>query len=161
MLFLPCILSGLACAAASFFATRAYYLRKYAERPLQVTEETACPEPDGPQPEEDTGLYTRITRSILAEKLFLDPGLGRQELVTHFGLTNRQIGALFSSAGTSLPEFIRDCRLEYARELIVNRPDLTFSEIADASGFLHATTFSVDFKHKYGLTPTQYREQNV
>lgn len=103
--------------------------------------------------------YEHITEVIREEKLFLTPGLGRKELVQRFGLTNRQIGALFSEAGTSVPEFIRDCRLEYAKNLIAERPDLTFSEIADASGFLHVTTFNVDFKNKNGLTPSQYKEQ--
>lgn len=103
--------------------------------------------------------YEHITEVIRQEKLFLTPGLGRKELVQRFGLTNRQIGALFSEAGTSVPEFIRECRLEYAKNLIAERPDLTFSEIADASGFLHVTTFNVDFKNKYSLTPSQYKEQ--
>ena len=151
----------------TFLATRAYCRHRYGVVVPQPKEASAAgtgPRQEaGPQAEAVSGQadpYTRITRAIRGEKLFLNPGLGRQELVSHFGLTNRQIGALFSAAGTSLPEFIRDCRLEYARELVVSRPDLTFAEIADASGFIHATTFSVDFKHKYGLTPTQYRESH-
>lgn len=111
----------------------------------------------------DEELFRHLHLIIKRERLFLDPDFDRQQLIDRVHLPAHRVGAAFSQGSEfdSLPDFIRDCRLEYARELIVSRPDLTFSEIVDASGFLHATTFSVDFKHKYGLTPTQYREQNV
>lgn len=144
----------------TFAATRAFYRRRYGVEvppPGEAPETETVPQSgECPAPADS---YTRITRAICEEKLFLNHELGRRELVSRFGLTNRQIGALFSEAGTSLPEFIRDCRLEYARNLIASRPDLTFSEIAAASGFLHASTFNVDFKNKYGVTPTQFRAQ--
>lgn len=149
---LPCALT----AVVTFFAVRAYDRRRYESAPAPLAEEPAAMREDAVRTQ-----YEHITEVIREEKLFLTPGLGRKELVQRFGLTNRQIGALFSEAGTSVPEFIRDCRLEYAKNLIAERPDLTFSEIADASGFLHVTTFNVDFKNKYGLTPSQYREQHA
>lgn len=154
---LPCALT----AVVTFFAVRAYDRRKYRNESQQESAMLASHAPASvastvTEPEEP---FDRITRIIREEKLFLTPGLGRTELVQRFGLTNRQIGALFSEAGTSVPEFIRDCRLEYAKNLIAEHPNLTFAEIADASGFLHVTTFNVDFKSKYGLTPSQYKEQ--
>ena len=72
---------------------------------------------------------------------------------------SKRVSTAFSMAGTSVPEFIRECRLEHARQLIVERPDMTLVEIATASGFVHASTFTVDFKNKYGVSPTKYREQ--
>ncbi|MBQ4388787.1 MAG: AraC family transcriptional regulator [Bacteroidales bacterium] len=149
---LPCVLT----AVVTFFVVRAYDRRRYESAPAPLAQEPAAVREDAVRTQ-----YEHITEVIRQEKLFLTPGLGRKELVQRFGLTNRQIGALFSEAGTSVPEFIRECRLEYAKNLIAERPDLTFSEIADASGFLHVTTFNVDFKSKYGLTPSQYREQHA
>ena len=38
---------------------------------------------------------------------------------------------------------------------------MSLVDVASNSGFIHATTFSTDFKSRYGLTPTQFREQSL
>ena len=89
------------------------------------------------------------------------PKFGRTELVERFHLPSKRISTAFSMAGTSVPEFIRYCRLEHARQLMIEQPDMTLVEIATASGFVHASTFTVDFKNKYGVSPTKYREEKL
>ena len=107
----------------------------------------------------DGELYKQLTDAIRNEQLYTVPKFGRKELVERFHLSSKRVSTAFSMAGTSVPEFIRECRLEHARQLIVERPDMTLVEIATASGFVHASTFTVDFKNKYGVPPTKYREQ--
>ena len=107
----------------------------------------------------DGELYKQLTDAIRNEQLYTVPKFGRKELVERFHLSSKRVSTAFSMAGTSVPEFIRECRLEHARKLIVERPDMTLVEIATASGFVHASTFTVDFKNKYGVSPTKYREQ--
>lgn len=106
-------------------------------------------------------LFYELTAAIRTEKWFLTPKFGRKDLVEQFGLSNHRVGAAFSEGGTSLPVFIRDCRLEYAQRLMTDRPDLTLNEVATASGFSYTTTFNADFKNKFGVSPTQYREKSV
>ncbi len=109
------------------------------------------------------GLYeiqfSLLTDAIRDEQLYTTPKFGRKDLMRRFHMTGKRISTVFSTAGTSVPEFIRECRLEHARQLMVERPDMTLVEIATASGFVHASTFTVDFKNKYGVPPTKYREQ--
>jgi len=114
-------------------------------------------------PEESpaTELYQKLTDVIRREHLFLRSDFERKNLMDTFHLPKERIGAAFSTSGTSLPEFIRDCRLEYARNLITEQPAMTFADIARSSGFIHASTFSVDFKNKFGVSPTQYREMTI
>ena len=107
----------------------------------------------------DGELYKQLTDAIRNEQLYTVPKFGRKELVERFHLSSKRVSTAFSMAGTSVPEFIRECRLEHARQLIVERPDMTLVEIATTSGFVHASTFTVDFKNKYGVSPTKYREQ--
>lgn len=109
----------------------------------------------------DGELFKKLTDAICKEQLYLTPKFGRKELVERFHLSSRRVSSVFSSAGTSVPEFFRDCRLEHARHLMIERPDLTLAEVASASGFVHASTFTVDFRNKYGSSPTQYREENL
>ncbi len=106
----------------------------------------------------DMELFIHLTTIIKKQELFLMPKFGRNKVVAHFGITNRRVGKAFSVGGTSLPEFIRECRLEYAKQLLTDRPDLSISEVGTAAGFTYTTTFNADFKNKMGLSPTQYRE---
>ena len=103
--------------------------------------------------------FKKMVEAILDEQLYTMPKFGRSEMMKRFHMTGKSISTAFSENGTSVPEFIRECRLEHARQLIVERPDMTLVEIATASGFVHASTFTVDFKNKYGVSPTKYREQ--
>ena len=107
----------------------------------------------------DGELYKQLTDAIRNEQLYTVPKFGRKELVERFHLSSKRVSTAFSMAGTSVPEFIRECRLEHARQLIDERPEMTLVEISKASGFVHASTFTVDFKNKYGVSPTKYREQ--
>ena len=107
----------------------------------------------------DEALFRQLTNAIRNEQMYTTPKFGRKELMARFHLTGKRVSTAFSVAGTSVPEFIRECRLEHARQLIIERPDMTLVEIATASGFVHASTFTVDFKNKYGASPTKYREQ--
>ena len=90
----------------TFFVVRAFDRRRYGSQ--QEPALLASPAAANVESTRTEEPFDRITRIIREEKLFLTPGLGRKELVQRFGLTNRQIGALFSEAGTSVPEFIRD-----------------------------------------------------
>ena len=103
--------------------------------------------------------FKKMVEAILDEQLYTMPKFGRSEMMKRFHMTGKRVSTAFSMAGTSVPEFIRECRLEHARQLMVERPDMTLVEIATASGFVHASTFTVDFKNKYGVSPTKYREQ--
>lgn len=104
-------------------------------------------------------LFKQLTDAIRDEQLYTTPKFGRSDIMKRFHLTGKRVSTAFSMAGTSVPEFIRECRLEHARQLIIERPDMTLVEIATASGFVHASTFTVDFKNKYGVSPTKYREE--
>lgn len=108
----------------------------------------------------DGELFNHLRLVIKRDRLFLDPEFDRQKLVQLFRLSNRQVGAAFSQGSEfgSLPDFIRDCRLEYSCHLLTDHPELSIKEVAAKSGFQYASTYSTDFKNKYTLTPSAYRE---
>ncbi|MCR4918910.1 MAG: helix-turn-helix domain-containing protein [Prevotella sp.] len=109
----------------------------------------------------DQELYKELTTAIRDKQMFLKPKFGRDDVVKYFGLTNHRVGAAFSAEGTSLPEFVRQCRLEYAIRLMCDHPEMPFTEVAFSSGFNYASTFNADFKKQYGLSPSQYRMGNL
>ena len=106
-------------------------------------------------------LYQHIRAEVIRQQLYTDPGFGRQSIIERFHLTKNQASRVFSqgSEHTSISDFINNCRLDHARRLLVSRPDMSIGDIATASGFGVRTTFTRSFKAKYGITPTEFREQ--
>ena len=106
-------------------------------------------------------LFNQIQDLVAGEKLFLDPNLDRQMLVDRLGVSKERIGAAFAKGSPykSLIEYLNDCRLPYAAKLLTERPDLSVADVAHESGFANADTLGRNFKVKYALTPTEYREQ--
>lgn len=106
----------------------------------------------------DVELFKQLSEVIRCEQLFTNPNFGRQTLIDRFHLTERRIGSVFSYGG-SLPDFIRELRIQYACQLLTDHPEMSISDIATASGFSSLSVFSREFKRKLEVTPTYYREQ--
>ena len=153
-----------------------HYHRKYSPILRQMSEQLAINTPNkttddanttedaddaNTTEDADEKLFRQVTDAIRKDQLYTVPKFGRTELVVRFRVNSNRISTAFSKAGTSVPEFIRECRLEHALNLMTERPDMPLVEIATASGFVHASTFTVDFKNKYGVSPMKYREENL
>jgi AraC-like DNA-binding protein len=104
-------------------------------------------------------LFGYLSEVIIRERMYLDPAFERQTLADRFHLSDHRLGTAFSQGSSykSLPDFIRCLRLEYACELLRERPDLTVSEVANQSGFSNLTVFSRCFKAKYMMAPSVFR----
>ena len=105
-------------------------------------------------------LFLRVSQAIISEQLYLQPLFDREAAARHLGISSRLIGTAFTQGSPykSLPDFIRECRLRHACRLLRDST-MTIADIAAASGFSRITTFNHDFKAKYELTPTEFRNQ--
>ena len=140
-----------------------------AKRPGRQEDENA-----GIQGYEDTGiqedlsgmtdveLFQYITKVIREQELYRWPDCNRAAVMQHFSLSAARVGAAFAQGGgQSLPEFVRNCRLDYACRLIVERPAMSFVEVGNASGYQRTTTFYHDFKARFGMAPAEYRQSQL
>ena len=103
-------------------------------------------------------LYKNIISTIVKEQLYLKPGFGRTDIVERFNISAHRAGMIFSKRQTSIPEFVRNCRLEHACQQMKDEPLANLSDIATASGFSFVSSFMRDFKDRYGVTPARFRE---
>ena len=58
-------------------------------------------------------------------------------------------------------QFLIEIRTEHACTLLINKVDLSISEVAESSGFQNLSNFNRRFKAEKGITPSQFRRQNV
>ena len=89
----------------------------------------------------DDELKQRITLEMLARRVCV---------------STSYISKLFrSELGMGVSVFIRERRLERAKELI-RTGQYTITQVSDIMGFCSVTYFSTEFKRKFGVTPSDY-----
>lgn len=59
--------------------------------------------------------------------------------------------------GETPDDYVRRVKLEKAGARLLNRPDLSVTEIASRSGFSTSALFSRNFRNYFGMSPTQFR----
>lgn len=62
--------------------------------------------------------------------------------------------------GVSPQEYLANCRLTHAAELLV-LTDFSVESVAFSCGYGNALVFSKAFKAKYGASPSQYRKEKL
>ena len=135
----------------------------YKGKSLQLKEKEKQVRPDTSELSSltDAQLFQFFREAILGDELFLNPSLDRQQLMDTYHISKDRIGAAFKQGSEfeSLIDFLNDCRLDYSTKLLATRPDMNIGEVATASGFASLKTFGRNFKRRFTLTPTEYREQ--
>ena len=107
----------------------------------------------------DEDPVERAERYIRAH--YRDYQFSQSELLEHLGVSKSYFCALFKSAkGASFTEYLTSLRIEEAKKLL-RTTNLYNGEIAARIGFLDANYFSMTFKRMEGMTPRQYRKEQV
>jgi AraC-like DNA-binding protein len=92
------------------------------------------------------------------DRHYLDPNFTVKSWANQLNLSVPYLSKLLRTAtGNAAMWHLHDRRLQEAKTLLA-QPELHIAEVATAAGFADNNYFSRVFKHKYGLTPTTYRE---
>ena len=91
-----------------------------------------------------------------------DMELDSEAIARACGISTRYLHELFRDTNQTLGSWIRDQRLEAAREALTNRGNKqSMAAIAYALGFGDQAQFSRAFKAKFGASPKEYRQQSL
>lgn len=97
----------------------------------------------------------RKVQQFIAERL-ADATL--QSAADHVGLHPAYLSSLFKSKmSENISDYLYRARMQRARELLLEQPDLKVSDVASAIGYHKPQYFIKLFKEHYGLTPQDYR----
>ena len=100
-----------------------------------------------------------VVLSLIAENSSHQPSL--EELAQAVNLSPSRLRHLFKEVtGVSLTQHLKLNKMREARELLETTL-LSIKEIMHIVNVQDRSHFSRDFKRCYGLTPKQYREQNL
>lgn len=114
-------------------------------------------------PERESTLEERTpTEVIAAVKDYIDRNYQRDiridELSERFFFSREYLSKLFRNLyGSPIYEYVLQARMDKAREYLLN-PRLQVQDIAEKLGYNNANYFGKAFKHRYGITPSEFRD---
>ena len=108
-----------------------------------------------------TELMRQISQLMEQEQLYLDSDLKLADLATRLHTNRNAVSACINSQrGYSFSQFISNYRVEHAKQLLRQHPDMKMTEVWMQSGFTTESSFFRAFKAATGLTPTEWKAEN-
>jgi len=110
--------------------------------------------------EEEAALIEKRLEGIAEKReIVLDEGFDLRRLAELLGLPAYRLSAFFGSRlGTSFPAWRNRLRIDYVRERMAERPDLTILEISLEAGYRSKASFNEQFGKIAGMSPSEYRK---
>ena len=123
-------------------------------QPKAIPSEQDAPNDDNKQ------LMQRISELIEDNKLFLNKDLKITDIAAEFGIHRNVISACINSQlGCAFTQFINGYRIEYAKQLMRQHPDMKLNHIGLESGFANETSFFRTFKAFTNMTPNEWKSK--
>lgn len=144
------IFAALLLAAVAFF----FIMRRRKATP--APQETPTKEtPDGSTDE----LMDRISELMEKERLYLNPELKVGDVADALGVSRNAVSVCINShQGCSFSQYVNDYRLQHAKRLLSETPDMKISAVGLESGFANERTFFRAFKSATDMTPKEWKE---
>lgn len=91
---------------------------------------------------------------------YFDASLSVQLVGAYYDMTPYYLSKLFKDeTGIGIAEYIRRVRVVKAKEILEEKPNIRFEDLAECVGFNGARALNRAFKQELGIQPSQYREQ--
>ena len=105
-------------------------------------------------------LVSLFTRLIEEDKIYLKNDLRLDEVAAMVQTNRCYISRLINEKyQCTFSEYINNCRITYAQELMLQNPSMKQEVVAAESGFSHVTTFSRTFRQVIGIPPKEWLKQ--
>ena len=119
------------------------------------------PEPEGQSEVATKGneqLMQRICNLMDEKQLYLQQGLKVSDMASALGINSRYVSDCVKAVrGCSLTQFVNEYRVEHAKRLLLERPEMKISTVAVESGFTNDKAMTRYFKEQTGMTPTEWK----
>ncbi len=107
-------------------------------------------------------IVKRLHDMMETERAYLNDELTLPDLSSRLGISPQQLSQIINERiGEGYSAYINGFRLKYAEQLLTHNREMTILRVAYQSGFNSKSSFNSQFKKKYGMTPTEYRERRV
>ena len=127
-------------------------------RELLADSEKAEPLP--PSDGQESELLQRLRQLMEQEQLYLNSELTISDLADRLGLHRNQLSDCINrQTGATFSQLVANYRVEHAKQLLRQQPDMKVSVVGSESGFANEKSFFRTFKAATGMTPSEWRAQ--
>jgi AraC-like DNA-binding protein len=140
----------------------------YARRRLRTAgKPEACPVQEEQQTVEsnessEADLITQINMLMEQEQLFRDSDLKIQDVANRLNTNRTYISdCIKAQYGLSFTQYVNNCRVEYAKQILAKNPDKKMLIVAAEAGFTTDVWFFHTFKAITGVTPTEWKAKQA
>ncbi len=134
-------------------------------RPIESTppQKNSLEHPENQEEDKEEFSEHNITKAILLwekrpEKPYLKEGIAVADVANQLGIAEVQLSFVLNhSLHQNFSSWINRLRIEEAKWLLRQNPQMTIVDVAYASGFSDANTFSRNFKKQTGISPSAYK----
>lgn len=120
-------------------------------------------EPENPQKQDNPAYYRDIEQKVdswIQTDGYTRPGLTVQELSETLNTNRTYLSDYIKTTyNTTFREWITGLRLEYAKNMLKEHPEMSVQKLAESSGFLSRSNFIKSFTEKEGCTPAKWRNK--
>lgn len=103
----------------------------------------------------------QLRQTILDQGVYLRSDLTLSMLAQALGSTPNKLSMIINQGhGQTFYEFINDLRVQFAANLLLDKPEYTITQVMYDAGFTAKSTFYSHFKKAHKLTPSEYRAQH-
>lgn len=109
--------------------------------------------------EQQNQLMEKIEAQMLQHELFRTKGLTVSDLASTVGSNRTYVSSCINQCRKmSFSLYVNGYRIRYAQQLMLEKKDLTFTEIAEEAGFVDRSSFYRSFKQETGMNPSTWLE---
>lgn len=104
--------------------------------------------------------WERTRDQILKEKLYLQPGITINDMAEKFNTNRTSFStALNKHEGQNFNAFINQLRIDQAKQLMLENPELTIADISQKCGFTEQSNFTRQFRQICNDPPATWRKK--
>ena len=107
-------------------------------------------------------IAEKLQRIMVEQEPFLNSNLRITELARKLSLNGPQLSEFINCRfNSNFNSYINEFRVEKAKQLLIDKPQLDITNIAYDSGFNSISSFNAAFKKNTNITPGRYRKQRL
>lgn len=107
-------------------------------------------------------VKNRLYEIMELEKAFADEDLSLKSVADELGVTTHQLSQLLNEKiKKNFKTFVNEYRVNEAKQLLIDEPGRSILSVSVAVGFNSYVTFCTTFSKMAGMSPSQYRRENV
>lgn len=148
---------------SAFISLIVFVISRFIKCPPTSKSDTEIPEVLENQEASETTSEAQITLAqnlihyLIEEKAYLNPDLNINMIASELHTNRSYVSMVINqNLGKSLKTIVAEYRIQYAKTLLAENPNMTLEQIALQSGFRSNAQFVKKFKELEGLTPRQW-----